>query len=60
MEPVEDVGMPRVIRDPINVDGLARVGAKPAPEMGQHTDEVLSELGYSAADISGMREAGIV
>jgi formyl-CoA transferase len=60
MQPLEDVGMPRVIRDPINVDGLARVGAKPAPDMGEHTDEVLSELGYSAADITGMREAGIV
>ena len=60
MPPVEDVGMARVIRDPINVDGVARVGAKHAPEMGEHTEEVLKELGYNAAEISGWREAGIV
>ena len=50
----------RVIRDPINVDGVGRVGATPAPEMGEHTDEVLSELGYSAAEIEDWREAGVV
>ncbi len=60
MPPVEDVGMARVIRDPINVDGVGRVGAKRAPDMGEHTEEVLKELGYSAADIAGWREAGIV
>ena len=60
MTPTQDVGMARVIRDPINVDGLARVGATPAPDMGEHTDEVLSELGFAAADIQNLREAGIV
>jgi formyl-CoA transferase len=60
MVPVEEVGMARVIRDPINVDGLGRVGAKPAPDMGEHTDQVLRELGFSQAEIAAWREAGIV
>ena len=60
MVPAQDVGMARVIRDPINVDGLDRVGAKPAPEMGEHTDEVLQELGFTPAEIAAWREAGIV
>jgi crotonobetainyl-CoA:carnitine CoA-transferase CaiB-like acyl-CoA transferase len=30
------------------------------PEVGQHTDEVLQELQYSASDIRRMREKGIV
>ncbi len=60
MPAVEALGMERVIRDPINVDGLARVGAKAAPEMGEHTDAVLAELGYSPSDIATLREAGIV
>ena len=60
MEPVEDVGMARVIRDPVNVDGLSRVRAKRAPQMGEHTDEILAELGLSAAEIARLREQGVV
>jgi len=60
MPPVEDVGMPLVIRDPINVDGEARVGATRAPEMGEHTEEILTELGLSAAQQAALREAGVV
>ena len=32
----------------------------PVPALGAHTDEILGELGYSASDIAGMRERGIV
>ena len=31
-----------------------------APEFGEHTDAILSELGYSADDISRLRQAGSV
>lgn len=30
------------------------------PERGEHTDEILEDLGYSAADIAGFREGTIV
>jgi len=29
-----------------------------APHLGEHTREVLSELGYSAAEVEAMFEAG--
>jgi len=32
----------------------------PAPEIGGDTNAVLRELGYSAEEIAGMREAGVV
>ena len=30
------------------------------PLLGEHADEVLGELGYDAAAIRGLREAGVV
>jgi len=32
----------------------------PPPRFGQHTDEVLGALGYSAAEIAAFRTAGVV
>jgi crotonobetainyl-CoA:carnitine CoA-transferase CaiB-like acyl-CoA transferase len=32
----------------------------PAPELGQHTDEVLTELGYTTGEIQVLRQAGSV
>lgn len=33
---------------------------EPAPDYCEHTDEVLTEAGYSAADISSFRAAGVI
>jgi crotonobetainyl-CoA:carnitine CoA-transferase CaiB-like acyl-CoA transferase len=33
---------------------------RPAPLLGEHTDEVLDEVGYSADDIAALRESGAV
>ena len=56
--PREDIGVPCVINAPVFVDGVTRVGPKRAPEVGEHTDEVLSELGYEARTIAAWREEG--
>ncbi|MBI3068807.1 MAG: CoA transferase [Betaproteobacteria bacterium] len=40
-------------------EGAARIDSPP-PRLGQHTDEILSSLGYSDADIGRMRSSGVV
>ncbi len=34
--------------------------ARPAPKLGEHSDELLRSLGYGAADIARLRQAGAV
>ena len=31
-----------------------------APELGEHTRQILEELGYSAEDVEGLKSSGIV
>ena len=53
--------MPRTITAPIRLSFAAQpTGAGPGPRFGEHTDQVLGELGYSAADIKRLREAKAV
>ena len=59
-EPVDDIGADYVINHPINVDAADRIGAKRAPEVGEHTDPILADLGFSADAIAELRAAGVV
>jgi crotonobetainyl-CoA:carnitine CoA-transferase CaiB-like acyl-CoA transferase len=39
---------------------LSRSTHDPAPGLGQHADEILAELGYSAAETDRLRAAGVI
>jgi formyl-CoA transferase len=60
--PLEGVGgkLTSTISSPVQVHGVDKVPAKRAPEIGEHNDEVLRELGFNAADIDGLRASGTV
>lgn len=48
------------ISSPIQVHGVAKVPARRAPDLGEHSEEVLRELGFDAKDIDGLRASGAV
>jgi formyl-CoA transferase len=47
------------IHRPVLIDG-AREAVAPAPTLGEHTDVVLQELGYGAAEIARLRKASVI
>ena len=44
----------------LHIDGAPLPVRRPAPELGAHTAEVLSELGYSAGEIDQLRGRGVI
>jgi formyl-CoA transferase len=48
------------VNSPITVRGVAKVPATRAPEHGEHNDEVLAQLGYTAGDIADLRNSGTI
>lgn len=51
--------MPRTISAPLRLSFAPEtVAPGPGPEYGEHTDQVLAELGYGASDIGRLRTAG--
>jgi crotonobetainyl-CoA:carnitine CoA-transferase CaiB-like acyl-CoA transferase len=48
------------ITQPVTLERTPATVAAPAPNWGEHTDEVLREAGYSQADIARFHEQGVV
>jgi formyl-CoA transferase len=46
------------ISSPIKVHGVTKVPAKRAPELGEHNEEILKELGFDPKEIDGLRMSG--
>lgn len=53
-------GKIKLVNNPIKLSQTKAVHQSPAPELGEHTDQVLKGLGYSEADIAKMKKAGTV
>ena len=45
----------KTVNSPIWISGEDKVAPRMAPDLGQHTDEVLREIGFGDADITRMR-----
>jgi len=50
----------KIVGSPINMEGTVKKIRSATPKAGEHTDEVLRSIGYSAADIEKLRANGVV
>jgi crotonobetainyl-CoA:carnitine CoA-transferase CaiB-like acyl-CoA transferase len=60
--PLEGAGgkLTSTISSPIQVHGVTKVAARRAPEIGEHNEEVLKQLGFSVNEIDGLHASGAV
>jgi crotonobetainyl-CoA:carnitine CoA-transferase CaiB-like acyl-CoA transferase len=60
--PLEGAGgkLTSTISSPIQVHGVTKVAARRAPALGEHNEEVLTQLGFSAGEIDGLRTNGTI
>ena len=60
--PLEGAGraVTSTISSPIQMRGVTKVSARRGPELGEHTDEVLKELGFEATEIDALRANGAI
>jgi formyl-CoA transferase len=60
--PLEGAGgkLTSTISSPIQVHGVVKVPARRAPGLGEHTDQILNELGFDAKEIEDLRASGAV
>jgi crotonobetainyl-CoA:carnitine CoA-transferase CaiB-like acyl-CoA transferase len=62
VRPIEHprLGRLNLLSAPFMMSGVEPAMERPAPEAGEHTNEILIESGYTAAEIAGLRRDGIV
>jgi formyl-CoA transferase len=58
--PLEGAGgkLTSTISSPFQVHGVAKAPARRAPDLGEHNEAILQELGFDAKDIDGLRASG--
>ena len=55
-----DMHVPLLLNHPIKVTSVPPVGPKRGPDLGEHSAEILAELGYDEDAIHVMREDGVI
>jgi crotonobetainyl-CoA:carnitine CoA-transferase CaiB-like acyl-CoA transferase len=48
------------VSSPLEVHDVAKVPARRAPELGEHNDEVLKQLGFTGSEIDDLRSGGAI
>jgi formyl-CoA transferase len=60
--PLEGAGekLKLTISSPLQIHDVPKVPARRAPDLGEHNDELLNELGFSHDEIERFRDSGAV
>jgi formyl-CoA transferase len=53
-------GQTLTVSSPFHLEGEPKIAPRRAPALGQHSDDVLRDAGYSADDIEGLRKLGVL
>ena len=53
-------GPVKLARRPVHVDSSREIDSRPPPGLGEHSDEILREAGFSSEQIDRLRRSGIV
>jgi len=55
-----EMGTTNLVGSPINMSGTPPKFFRPAPLLGEHTDEVLAKLGYDKSALKELRSSGVI
>jgi crotonobetainyl-CoA:carnitine CoA-transferase CaiB-like acyl-CoA transferase len=55
-----ELGRVRTVDTPFQLEGHPKVAPQPAPRLGEHSREILAEIGMAAAEIDALCARGVV
>ena len=60
--PIEGAGgkLTSTISSPMQIHGVTKVPARRGPTLGEHNEEILNQLDFSASDIDALHASGTV
>ena len=56
----DDVTVPLIVNHPIQISSVPQVGPTRAPDLGEHAEDILKELGYDQEAIADMKDRGVI
>ena len=61
VEPTDpEITMPMLVKHPIQISTVPQVEPKRSPRLGEHSEEILRELGYDDTEINRLRDGGVI
>ena len=54
------VGEIEIIRNPTNISGMSNSVRRPAPQLGEHSDDILAQFGLSESEIAQLKSIEVV